>query len=51
MAFGDGATGDGFGLAQVRERLDTTYENRASIEMAANGAVGTRVRITIACDA
>ena len=48
---GDGATGDGFGLAQVRERLDTTYENRASIEMAANGAVGTRVRITIACDA
>ncbi len=43
------ATADGFGLAQVRERLDTAYENRASLELTANGEVGTTVRIGFPC--
>ncbi len=42
---------NGFGLAQVRERLGTAYENRGTLEIAANGAAGTKVRITFPCDA
>jgi LytS/YehU family sensor histidine kinase len=35
----------GFGLAQVRERLETAYDGRGSCELTPNGTVGTRVRI------
>lgn len=40
------ATGDGFGLAQVRERLATTYGNQEAIELVASHAGGTRASIT-----
>jgi len=38
---------DGFGLAQVRERLATAYGIYGHLEIAANGAVGTQARITL----
>ena len=41
----------GFGLAQVRERLCTAYENRGTLELLADGESGTRVRIAIPGDA
>ena len=43
------ATADGFGLAQVRARLATTYEDQASFELVANGETGTTVRIGFPC--
>ena len=42
---------DGFGLAQVRERLGTTYDNRGTFELVAGDKVGTKVRITFPCNA
>jgi signal transduction histidine kinase len=40
-------TADGFGLAQVRERLDTVYGARSAIEMLAPAAGGVCVRLHI----
>jgi LytS/YehU family sensor histidine kinase len=40
------ATADGFGLAQVRERLATLYPNQGAIELIADEAMGTRASIT-----
>jgi sensor histidine kinase YesM len=37
---------DGFGLAQVRERLATSYGSHGSFELAANDTAGTRATIT-----
>ena len=37
----------GFGLAQLRERLETLYAGQASVEMTANSPTGTRVTITM----
>lgn len=42
---------DGFGLAQVRERLATAYNSRGTLEMTVNSAVGTQARITFPCEA
>lgn len=44
------ATGDGFGLAQVRERLATTYGNQDAIELVASHTGGTRASITFPCN-
>jgi hypothetical protein len=46
---GSGAIG--FGLAHVRERLETAYHGRGTCELAPNDTVGTRVRITFPYDA
>jgi LytS/YehU family sensor histidine kinase len=35
------------GLALVRERLQTLYGNRASLELCASAAEGTRVRVRL----
>ena len=40
------AKGSGFGLAQVRERLDTLYGKQATLELIAVSAGGTSVSIT-----
>ena len=37
----------GFGLAQVRERLTTTYGSQATVQMAAHGTGGTRVTLSL----
>lgn len=37
----------GFGLAQLRERLETLYAGQASVEMTAHSPTGTRVTITM----
>ena len=42
---------DGFGLAQVRERLATAYNSRGTLEMTVNSAAGTQARITFPCEA
>ena len=42
-----GSGTDGFGLAQVRERLATAYDQRASVRVASDGASGTQVRIAL----
>ena len=42
---------DGFGLAQVRERLATAYEDRGTFELLADARAGTRVRITLPANA
>ncbi len=44
---GNHATSDGFGLAQVRERLATAYADRGTLELLADGSAGTRVRISL----
>ncbi len=44
---GNAATTGGFGLAQVRERLDTTYDHQGRIELMVDLATGTGVRITL----
>ena len=44
------ATVDGFGLAQVRERLATLYPNHGAIELIADKAMGTRASITFPCN-
>lgn len=46
-----GTTADGFGLSQVRERLATAYENRATLALSGHGASDTRARITIPANA
>jgi LytS/YehU family sensor histidine kinase len=40
---------DGFGLAQVRERLATTYGQQGAITLIADSAIGTRVNVTFPC--
>jgi signal transduction histidine kinase len=45
---GNAAT-DGFGLAQVRERLASAYGERASFELHSGQAPGTLARITYPC--
>ena len=40
---------DGFGLAQVRERLAATYDGQSAIELVAESPIGTRVSITFPC--
>jgi LytS/YehU family sensor histidine kinase len=40
---------DGFGLAQVRERLAATYEGQGAIELVAACADGTKASITFPC--
>jgi LytS/YehU family sensor histidine kinase len=47
---GDGATLDGFGLTQVRERLATSYGQQASLKLAAGPATGTVVSVTFPCE-
>lgn len=48
LAQGSGTHGKGFGLSQVRERLDTAYGSGASLEIdTAPTAQGTRVRVRI----
>jgi hypothetical protein len=42
-------TADGFGVAQVRERLATTYGNQGAIELVAAHAGGTRATVTFPC--
>ena len=42
-----GSRTDGFGLAQVRERLATAYDQRASVRIASDGASGTQVCIAL----
>ena len=42
-----GARADGFGLAQVRERLSAAFDDRGRIEFVAGTAIGTAVRITM----
>lgn len=44
------ATADGFGLAQVRERLAATYGDRGAIELLAAHAGGTSARVTFPCE-
>ena len=39
--------GSGFGLAQVRERLATTYGDKASFELIAENPCGTSARVRI----
>jgi sensor histidine kinase YesM len=46
---GDGATVDGFGMTQVRERLATSYGLGATLKLAAGAATGTQVSVTIPC--
>ena len=43
----DLTSGKGFGLAQVRERLQTAYDGQAAIDFVASSAGGTRASITI----
>ncbi|MBL8310330.1 MAG: histidine kinase [Burkholderiales bacterium] len=45
--FSSTAAGGGFGLAQVRERLATTYGDGATMSIAANSPHGTVVRIAL----
>ena len=42
-----GTGSQGFGLAQVRERLETLHGDLASLDLAPNPAGGTRVRISM----
>ena len=42
-----GKTDDGFGMAQVRERLATAYGNQATLTIAPNAPTGTCVTITL----
>ena len=42
-----GETDDGFGMAQVRERLASAYEDRASLTITPNIPTGTCVTITL----
>jgi LytS/YehU family sensor histidine kinase len=46
----DGAMPDGFGVAQVRERLATAYGTQAAIELVACRAGGTVARVTFPCE-
>jgi sensor histidine kinase YesM len=46
----DGETVDGFGLAQVRERLATTYGPRGAIKLVAGQAMGTVAIIDFPCE-
>ena len=46
---GQPTASNGFGLQQVRERLGTTYENRATFVIDTAGASGAQVRITLPC--
>ena len=41
---------DGFGVAQVRERLATTYGDQGAIELVAGYAGGTRATVTFPCE-
>ena len=41
---------DGFGVAQVRERLATTYGDQGAIELVAGHAGGTRATVTFPCE-
>jgi sensor histidine kinase YesM len=43
------ASVDGFGLAQVRERLSTTYGPQGTLNLIAGDACGTSVRVTFPC--
>jgi LytS/YehU family sensor histidine kinase len=43
------ATEDGFGLAQVRERLSTTYGPLGTLKLIAGDACGTCVSVTFPC--
>jgi len=48
LGFGRAATaGTGVGLANIRERLQLLYDNRASLTVAENQPSGTRVTITV----
>ncbi len=48
LGFGKAATaGTGLGLANIRERLNLLYGQRARIEVAENAGGGTRVTITV----
>ena len=48
LGFGQGATaGTGIGLANIRERLQLLYGERARVEVAANAPSGTVVTVTV----
>jgi sensor histidine kinase YesM len=46
----DNATADGFGLAQVRDRLATAYGRQGSFALVADHTLGTRASVTFPCE-